>query len=100
MRLSEEQVKVIINAVTSHFDNRAHIYLFGSRLNDQLRGGDIDLFIDLPDVDYDLVRHTCQAIAEIQMALGEQKIDLIVRHPRSPDQAIFHEVLSQGMLLH
>ncbi len=35
-----------------------------------------------------MVRHSCQAIADIQMAIGEQKIDLIVRdvnqHPILP----------------
>ncbi len=99
MRLNENQVKVIVHAVHSRFNKGARIYLFGSRLNDELKGGDIDLFIDLPEVDHESVRHSCQAIADIQMSLGEQKIDLIVRHHDSPDQTIFHEALTHGVLL-
>ncbi|MDX8406265.1 MAG: nucleotidyltransferase domain-containing protein [Mariprofundus sp.] len=71
MRLSDGEVKTIVHAVASRFGAQARLYLFGSRLNDALRGGDIDLFVDLPEVDDEMVRHSCQAIADIQMALGE-----------------------------
>lgn len=100
MRLNEYQVSTIVDAVVSRFGSRANIYLFGSRLDDKLRGGDIDLFIDLPVVDHETVRHSCQALADIQILLGDQKIDIVVRHPKSLDQAIFHEALTQGVLLH
>jgi len=99
MRLNKGQLEVIVNAVISHFDDDARIYLFGSRLDDTLRGGDIDLFIDLPTVDPEMVWHSCQAVADMQMAMGEQKIDIIIRHPASSDQAIFHEALNHGVLL-
>jgi len=99
MRLSEREVKTIVKAVTSHFHSDAAVFLFGSRVNDATRGGDIDLFVDLPEVDRDVVRHTCQTIATIQLALGEQKIDLIVRHPGSTDRPIFHDALKHGELL-
>jgi len=99
MRLNEAQISLIATAVASYFDDGARVYLFGSRLDDQLRGGDIDLFVDLPVVDHEVVRHSCQVIASIHKTMGEQKIDLIVRHPDSQDQPIFHEALNHGVLL-
>jgi len=99
MRLNEHQVRVIVNAVLSRFNRDARIYLFGSRVDDMAKGGDIDLLVDLPELDKEMVRHSCQATADIPMALGEQKIDLIVRHPGSTDRAIFHEALEHGVLL-
>ncbi len=99
MRLNKNEIEVIVNAVAARFTPDAHVYLFGSRLNDDAKGGDIDLLVDLPEPDGDTVRHSCQGIADIQMALGEQKIDLIVRHPNSTDRAIFHEALKNGELL-
>ncbi|MDX8403103.1 MAG: nucleotidyltransferase domain-containing protein [Mariprofundaceae bacterium] len=99
MRLNKGQLKVIVNAVTSHFDDGTRIYLFGSRLDDTLRGGDIDLFVDLPTVDPEMVQHSCLAVADMQLAIGEQKIDIIIRHPASSDRAIFHEALNHGVLL-
>jgi predicted nucleotidyltransferase len=99
MRLNDREVETIVHAVLSKFGSAAQIYLFGSRVDDAAKGGDIDLLVDLPEPDAQMVRHSCQAIAMIQMALGEQKIDLIVRHPASIDQAIFHDALKHGVLL-
>ncbi len=44
MRLSETEQQIIKDAVLS-IDPQARIYLFGSRANDNKRGGDIDLLI-------------------------------------------------------
>jgi len=99
MRLNNNEIEAIVNAVTRRFTPDARIYLFGSRINDDAKGGDIDLLVDLPEQDGDMVHHSCQAIADIQMAIGEQKIDLIVRHPNSTDRAVFHEALKHGELL-
>lgn len=99
MRLNEMQIHAILEAVTASFGDGARVYLFGSRLDDHLKGGDIDLLVDLQAVDHDSVRHTCQAIAGIQMRLGEQKIDIIVRHPESLDHTVYHEALNNGVLL-
>ncbi len=99
MRLSDHEVEVIVGAVRSCFGRAARVYLFGSRLFDDVRGGDIDLLVDLPEPDGQMVQHRCQAIADMQMALGDQKIDLLVRHPRVSDQALFHEVLEHGIPL-
>ncbi|TLS74264.1 nucleotidyltransferase domain-containing protein [Mariprofundus erugo] len=99
MRLSEYEKNAILGAIALRFNRGARTYLFGSRLDDQLKGGDIDLFIDLPEADDDMVRHACQAAADIQMAIGEQKIDLIIRHPGLSDQPVFHEALTHGRLL-
>jgi len=99
MRLNEVQVHAILEAVSASFGSLARVYLFGSRLDDHVKGGDIDLLVDLPVPDDDSVRHTCQAIAGIQMNLGEQNIDIIVRHPGAPDHAIYHQALNDGVLL-
>jgi len=99
MRLSEREISVITDAVANRFGPHACLYLFGSRTNDALKGGDIDLFVDLPEVDHETVHHSCQTIADIQLQLGEQKIDLIVRHPDLTNQPIFHEALRHGIQL-
>ncbi|HHD80801.1 MAG TPA: nucleotidyltransferase domain-containing protein [Campylobacterales bacterium] len=50
MRLSEKEIKLIKQKVKSVF-GEAVIYLFGSRLDDSKRGGDIDLYIITPTKD-------------------------------------------------
>lgn len=46
MRLSEYQIDLINQTVLSIAGPETDVYLFGSRLNDAVKGGDIDLFIE------------------------------------------------------
>jgi len=74
MRLLKEEIDIIKSAIT-RLDPSARIYLFGSRVNDQMRGGDIDLLI--------LSEHLTQRDARsIRMAIfekmEEQKIDILI----------------------
>ena len=48
MRLSTNEINLIKNKVTTIF-GEAVVYLFGSRLDDMRKGGDIDLYI-IPSV--------------------------------------------------
>jgi len=45
MRLSKRVINILQNNITKSFGN-VDIYLFGSRTDDNKRGGDIDLAID------------------------------------------------------
>ena len=47
MRLGQKQVRAIKSTFSDVFGN-GEIYLFGSRVDDKRRGGDIDLYI-VPD---------------------------------------------------
>ena len=44
MRLKDEEKQVILQAIRS-VDPHAKVYLFGSRLDDSGKGGDIDLIV-------------------------------------------------------
>jgi predicted nucleotidyltransferase len=46
MRLSTAQTRQITHAVHQLAGGTAEVYLFGSRLDDNARGGDIDLLIE------------------------------------------------------
>lgn len=46
MRLTHEQIVSILNMVQHFAGEKAHVYLFGSRLDDQAKGGDVDLLIE------------------------------------------------------
>ena len=74
MRLSKQEVSSIKEAIL-HYDKNASIYLFGSRVDDTKRGGDIDLLI-LSDI---IDRHLMRKIrVSLYQRLGEQKIDITV----------------------
>jgi predicted nucleotidyltransferase len=46
MRLSSDQTQVILRCVRQHFGDKARVMLFGSRLDDAVRGGDVDLLVE------------------------------------------------------
>ena len=45
MRLTNKEKETILKSAMRYFGNTVKVYLFGSRLDDQKRGGDIDLFV-------------------------------------------------------
>ena len=46
MRLSPAQTKIILTCVRQQYGADATVMLFGSRLDDSARGGDVDLLVD------------------------------------------------------
>lgn len=48
MRLSVDQTSVILHCVHQQFGADAQVLLFGSRLDDTARGGDVDLLVESP----------------------------------------------------
>lgn len=74
MRLYKEQVKVLKNRLAT-LSLDAKLYLFGSRIDDTARGGDIDLLVvsdKLTKKDLRLLR------VDFFKHFGEQKLDIIL----------------------
>lgn len=46
MRLTADQTRVILHCVRQQFGVGARVMLFGSRLDDAARGGDVDLLVE------------------------------------------------------
>ena len=45
MRLQSKEIQTIIQIAKDIYGETVQVYLFGSRLNDEKRGGDIDLLV-------------------------------------------------------
>jgi len=45
MRLNNSQIETIKNIITGEI-GECDIYIFGSRLNDRIKGGDVDIFVN------------------------------------------------------
>jgi len=74
MRLNPSDIKIIKSTVRESIKD-ARIYLFGSRVDDTKRGGDIDLLIvskNLKKKDLRVLR------VEFFKVFGEQKLDVIL----------------------
>lgn len=77
MRLKPEERLAILNTIRRR-DPAAGVYLFGSRVWDEARGGDIDL-IAVSALRLERERHGI--LDDLYNELGEQKIDLVFTTP-------------------
>jgi predicted nucleotidyltransferase len=75
MRLTEKEIQIFKDKILA-FDNDAVIYLFGSRTNDQAKGGDIDLLVISDKIGF---KEKIKIRAGIFNEIEEQKLDLIVK---------------------
>ncbi len=95
MRLSDSEVTAITESFKEAFDTGT-IYLFGSRIDDAQKGGDIDLYIQTHDTDK--VKRKIDFLVKLKRAIGEQKIDVVLSYDR--DSAIEKEAISHAMKLY
>lgn len=79
MRLSDEYRTIIKETLLKHFGEGSKFYLFGSRADDNKRGGDIDLYVEADFQDAkEAYNAKSKSWIEMQKRLGEQKIDIVV----------------------
>ena len=76
LRLTPEQAAIIRSAAAEAFGSDARVWLFGSRVDDSKRGGDIDLLIETRDrlAPAEMVRRRTRCAARLYRGLGEQRI--------------------------
>ncbi|MDA3898323.1 MAG: nucleotidyltransferase domain-containing protein [Desulfobacteraceae bacterium] len=79
------------------FGPEVRIFLFGSRVNDSLKGGDIDLYIETEK--HALLQDKISLLSLLKLTLGDQKIDVVVNAPNKNDQKIFHIARQTGIEL-
>jgi predicted nucleotidyltransferase len=83
--MTNEQSQAIRESVTLVFGTAAEVWLFGSRVDDARRGGDIDLLVRPPAervADPEAAwRLRLRLLGELERRLGERRIDLVLETP-------------------
>jgi len=96
MRLTEYEINSIKKAFKEIFES-GNIYLFGSRVDDTKRGGDIDLYL-VPSKKFDDERERkIKFLIRLDDYIGEQKIDVIMA--KDKNRLIEQEALKYGIKL-
>lgn len=100
MRLEENQIQAIKTAVARHFPPDSRVFLFGSRVDDTKKGGDIDLLVETTLTGIALQEARLLTMGTIQRAIGEQKIDIVtIQSGKKPDKLIQTEAIRTGIQL-
>ena len=80
MRLHPAEQDAVREACLATLPSGSRVCLFGSRLDDTVRGGDIDLLVELPRPlpAEEIVERRTRFAARLYRRLGEQRIDIVV----------------------
>ena len=99
MRLTKSQVQTIKQVVAVMAGEAAQVTLFGSRVDDDKKGGDIDLLVTLNDE----VDHPAELSAKISARLSRlfqgRKVDVLLSAPNLKNLPIHSIATQKGILL-
>ena len=79
MRLKDTAIDTIRKYAREYFGNDSEVYLFGSRVDDHSKGGDIDLLIKTNIPSNEHLDKKLDFLTKLNITLGLQKIDVIVQ---------------------
>ena len=101
MRLSQSYIDSIKSSLSKFSTEEINVYLYGSRTDDTLAGGDIDLiWIVSKDTVNNLNINKFKVLVAIESKIGEQKIDLsIITQEVAEKDPFYSMVLKQAIKL-
>jgi len=95
MRLTTSQIETIRQVAHQNFGAEASVWLFGSRVDDTRRGGDVDLYIEPARENTIMSELRCKIALEDSLDLH---VDLIVKES-GKDKPIYRLAKTQGVQL-
>lgn len=99
MRLTAEQIKHIAELVHVVAGTQARAYVFGSRLDDEARGGDLDLMLELTEPVNNPALLSASLAAKISRIMGGRKVDVLLSAPNLMRLPIHDIAFSEGQLI-
>ena len=95
MRLTQTEIEVINSMAKKYFGSDAQVFLFGSRVDNLKKGGDIDLFIKNKNEALFTVELKVQFLAELKSVIGNQKIDVVFDNANTRSKRNFYQSIIQ-----
>ncbi len=99
MRLTPEQIQIIKETTVRFMGEKTRIFLFGSRMSDTKRGGDIDLLVETDEILPKRVQTLCRLEAALLMQLGDRKLDIVFKDAQTTVSPIYEVAKRTGILL-
>lgn len=99
MRLSLQSQAIIHQAVVQRFGDHAQVRLFGSRLDDSAKGGDIDLHVRVLGEVANPIWEASLLAAQLQRQLDGRKVDVRLLDTTQDTLSVDKVALSEGVLL-
>lgn len=81
MRLTDDQAQATKQLAHQIAGERAQVRVFGSRLNDDARGGDLDLMLELPDPVDNPALMAARFSARVSRLMQGRKVAVLIAAP-------------------
>lgn len=99
VRLTDKEINIISSVFKNNFLDSDHLWLFGSRVDLNKKGGDIDLYIETNIKDNEKILKTkLRFLTDLQLELEDQKIDVVIRFSE-PNLPIYDIAKKEGIIL-
>lgn len=95
MRITENEISAIKSLAKKVFGKETLVFLFGSRIDDDKKGGDIDLFITNKEKSKLTISSKIEFLTELKILIGEQKIDVVLDNAFTRQKKQFYRTVTQ-----
>ncbi len=99
MRLTPAQIERIRSAVADLAGAQATVRLFGSRLDDSARGGDVDLLVEVVEPLAEPALLAARIAGRISRLLDGRKVDVVLAAPNLKELPLHHIARREGIVL-
>lgn len=99
MRLNDDQVQAILDVAHELAGPEVEVRLFGSRVDDAVHGGNIDLLIDSPRPVERSLWLAALITARLQRRLGDRKVDVLLVDPSTPLEPVHLAARTHGKVV-
>lgn len=100
MRLSPKEIQCLLNVFSKNLVAFSYqVFLFGSRTDDQKKGGDIDLLLVVSESDFLNIKLKKSLLKfDLEEACGDQRVDLTIATKKSLDEDTFLRSLQDELV--
>ena len=99
MRLTDHQVEAIRRLAIQLAGDQVRVRVFGSRLDDAARGGDLDLMLELSEPVDSPALLAAQLSARVSRVMHGRKVDVLLSAPNLMRLPIHDVAFKEGKLL-
>jgi hypothetical protein len=99
MRLTDSQIDAIRRLCHEVAGDQARVRVFGSRLDDTARGGDLDLMLELPEPVDNPALMSARLAARISRSMSGRRVDVLLSAPNLMRFPIHDIAFNEGQLL-
>lgn len=99
MRLTDNQTQIIRQLASQVAGSHSRVRVFGSRLDDTAKGGDLDIMLELKEPVENPALMAAQMATKVSRAMHGRKVDVLISAPNLLRLPIHDIAFNEGQLL-